>query len=248
VTQPSETTHRLIRVKTAAGVAVTGLTLANFTVEAYARGYGASAFTTYTANATITEIGAGRYNFSFDTPPAAGWWDVHIKSNTAGNQVYSSHFEGELETQDYDSLFGQVLRPTATLTASAQLGATLSLELIANRYRSLSIPVTDDNDDPVDLSAYTNLRMSVRSKNQTTTKWDAGPTATPTGFVISATAGGLLLIEIPEDATLFSALAVGSDRVDLYWEVTGDQGGVTGKTVPIIRSSPLALTRREVGT
>jgi hypothetical protein len=247
VTQPAETTHRLIRVKTAAGVAVTGLTLASFTVEAYGKGYGAAQFTTYTSGAAITEIGGGRYLFSFALPSATGWWDVFIKSNTAGHQVFSSHFEGELESQDYDSLYANILKPVATLTTSAQLGSVLSLSLIAYRYRSLSIPIKDEAGTNIDLSGYTNLKMSVRSKDQTTTKWDAGPTATPVGFSIIG-GNGILTIEIPEDAAFFSALTAGSDSISLYYEVTGDMDGAATKTIPIIRSSSLILSRREVGT
>lgn len=248
MTQPGDTTHRLIRVKDGSGAAVTGLTLASFTIDAYAKGYGAAEFTTYTSGASITELGGGRYRFSFAMPAAAGWFDVMIRPVNTSYLVWSSHFEGEIETQDYDSLYGNILRPVATLTTNAQLGNSVPLELIANRYRSLSITIRDQAGATVDLSTYTNLKMSVRSKDQTTTKWDAGPSGTPTNFVITGSVGGVLSIEIPEDATFFAALTAGSDLVNLYWEVTGDMGGSAAKTIPIIRSSALNLMRREVGT
>ena len=256
--QPADITQRVIRVLNADGTAATGLTLAAFTVDAYGRGYGAGVWTTYASGAAVTEIGGGLYGLSFALPASAGWWRFEIRPVVTTRIVYSGIWEGETETQDLDSLYGQVVRPVATLTQGAQLGSTVSLDLVANRFRQLAIPIVTQSGAPYDLSVVTvgSLRMSVRSKNQTTTKWDAGPTGTislgtgtAANFVITHSGvAGALSVEIPEDSGFFAALAAGEDTIDLYWEVTGDLGGVAAKTIPIIRSSPLQLRRREVGT
>ena len=251
--QPGEINPQQVEIVDAAGAGVTGLTLSDLTISAYARGYGASIFTTWTHGSVMQSLGSGQYDLAWALPPSAGKWRYRAKLNNPAYRFASNNqWEGETETQDADSLFGSVVRPVATLSQSAQLGMPLPLELVAYRYRTLTIPVVDQSG-----AAYTNLatdfpsatlRMSVRSKNQVSTVWDAGPSATPTGFVIT-TSGSTLSITIPEDATFFGALATGVDSVDdLYWEVTGDLGSDSTKTQPIIRSSNLRLTRREVGS
>lgn len=251
--QPGEVSYRQLEVVDAAGNGVIGLTLADFTISAYARGYGASIFTAWTHGSVLQALGSGQYDLAFAAPPSAGWGRYRIKLNNPAYRFLSNNqWEGEVETQDADSLYGSVVRPVATLAQGAQLGMPLPLELVAYRFRELSISVVDQAG-----AAYTalatdfpsaTLRMSVRSKNQTTTVWNGGPSATPLGFIITTTSN-VLAITIPEDATFFSALAAGVDSLDdLYWEVTGDKGSDAAKTVPIIRSSNLRLTRREVGT
>ena len=253
--QPGDTTHRLIKVLAASGAGVTGLTLASFTFAAYGRGYGAGSWSTYSASQALVEIGGGLYALAFTLPASAGWWRVLIEH--ASNRVWNGSWEGEVETQDWDSLYGSIVQPVATLTTSAQLGVPLPVTLVANRWRQLVIPVKDGTG-----AAYTalatdfpsaTLRLSVRSKDQAT-KWDAGPSATisagggtAANFVI-ATIGSTLTIEIPEDAGFFIQLPAGADSVIVYAEVTGDLGGSAAKTQPVLRSSPWTITRREVGT
>jgi hypothetical protein len=126
-----------------------------------------------------------------------------------------------------------------------------SLQVVAYRQRELTVTCVDAAGTPITSLGTdypsASLRMSVRSADQTTTKWDAGPTGTPSGFSI-ATSGAVLSITIPETATFFSALAAGAMSATLYYEVTGDYGGDSAKTRPLIRSSTLTLLRREVGT
>lgn len=254
--QPGDVTHRLIKVLSPAGAGVTGLTLASFTFTSYGRGYGAGSWTTYAASAALVEIGGGLYSLQFSLPTSAGWWRVMLEHTT--NTVWSGSWEGEVETQDQDSLYGAIVQPVATLSTSFQLGSVQRAELIAFRYRTLSIPIVDSSG-----AAYTalatdfpsaTLKISIRSKDQTTVKWDAGPSGTisagagtAANFAIT-TVGNVLTVVIPEDAGFFSALAAAADSVDLYAEITGDFSSNTAKTQPIIRSSIWTISRREVGT
>lgn len=254
--QPGETTRRLVKVLDALGNGVTGLTLASFTFSSYGFGYGASVWSSYAAGAVLTAIGGGLYSLSFALPASAGWWRCMLEH--ASLRVWSGSWEGELETQDWDSLYGSIVQPVATLSTSAQLGSVLPITMVVNRWRRLDIPITDSAGNP-----YTNLatdfpsstlRVSVRSKDQTTTKWDAGPSGvisagagTAANF-LATTTGAILSLEIPEDSGFFAALPAATDSLDVYIEVVGDLGGVAAKTQPILRSSPLTLSRREVGT
>jgi hypothetical protein len=253
--QPGDTTHRLIKIIDANGAGVTGLVLANFTFTAYSRGYGAAAWSPYAAAPALVEIGSGLYSIAFSLPNSAGWWRVLIEHST--HRVWNGSWEGELETQDWDSLYGSIVQPVATLSTSAQLGMPLPVTLGAYRWRRLVIPVKDGSG-----VLYTNLatdfpsatlRLSVRSKDQLT-KWDAGPSATisaGTGtaadFVIT-TSGSTLTIEIPKDSSFFSLLPTAADSVIAYAEIVGDFGNNPARTQPVIRSSPWTITRREVGT
>jgi len=256
MSQPGDTTYRLVKVTDAAGAGVTGLTLASFTFSAYGRGYGAGAWSAYSASQSVTEIGSGLYDLTFVLPQASGWWRVMLEHAT--HQVWSGSWEGEIESQDQDSLYGAVVQPVATLSTSFQLGTTQPAELVANRYRTLSIPIYTSAGAPYSALATdfpsASLRLSIRSRDQTTTKWDAGPSGvittgggTAADFAIT-TIGNVLTIVIPEDAGFFSALAAGETSTDLYAEIVGDFGGVASRTQPIIRSSTWSILRREVGT
>lgn len=256
MSQPGDTTHRLVKVLNSAGAGVTGLTLASFTFAAYGRGYGAGAWSTYTASQAVVEIGSGLYSLSFTLPTSAGWWRVLLEHAT--HTVWSGSWEGEVESNDIDSMYAATVQPVATLSNSFQLGATQSADLVAYRYRTLSIPIYDSSGAAyaalaTDFPSST-LRLSIRSKDQTTTKWDAGPsgvistgTGTAADFSIT-TVGNLLTVTIPEDSGFFAALTAGSDSADLYAEIVGDYGGLSNKTQPIIRSSTWTILRREVGT
>jgi hypothetical protein len=240
-----EVTHRLIKILSASdGSAVTGLVLGDFTITAKALAYGASSWSNYTSGAALTEIGAGLYDLAFVGPPSSGWWRVMIEHSM--HSVWSGSWEGEVEVQDLDSLYASVARPVAVLSSNVQMGTQATLELVAYRYRSIDVAIVDQGGAAIDISGYTGLALSVRSLDQTTTKWDA-TNGSPTGAVITAS-GSTLHVEIPENATFFSALPAATDFLRLYWEVTGNVGGDEAKTIPIIRSSPCNLYRREVGT
>jgi hypothetical protein len=254
--RPGDTTHRIIRVLNADDTPATGLTIASFTVVARGRGYGASVWSTYTHSAALVEIGSGDYALAFAAPPSAGWWRLYLLPVDTTKQVWNGSWEGECETQDLDSIYTGLSAVQLGQIRNVYLGFTWNAELIAYRWQQWEIPVVDQNGDPVDLSGYTNLALSVRTVNQTTKKLDAS-NGTPTGFVLTASAGGLVTVEWPESlgtpgsaADIYSIVPTGELEMseDLYYEITGDVGGVSTKTVPIIRSSHLLVGRREVGT
>jgi len=249
MSRPGDISHRVIQVLDAAGNPKTGLVLAGFTIYAQGRGYGASAFTTWSHGTTLTELSGGYYDLAYALVPSAGWWRYVITSN-AGYTVWNSSWEGETEQQDLDSIYANVVKTTATLATSAQLGNVVPLELIAYRYRQVDITILDSTGAPYPISTNfpaSSLKLSVRSQDQTTTKFDAGPTGTPVGFTLTSS-GSILTAIFPETSAFFSALAAGVASTSLYYEITGDLGGDATKTQPIIRSSPLTLSRREVGT
>lgn len=254
--RPGDPTHRLIRVFNADDTPALGLTLASFTATARARGYAASAWSTYTHGAALVEIGGGDYALSFLAPPSAGWWRFILVPNDATKQVWPGSWEGECETQDLDSIYTGLSAVQLGQIRNVYLGFTWNAELIAYRWQRWEIPVVDQNGAPVDLSGYTNLALSVRTQNQTTKKLDAS-NGSPAGFVLTASAGGIVTVEWPESlgtvgsaADIYSIVPTGANQMTeaLWYEITGDVGGDATKTVPIIRSSSLVVGRREVGT
>lgn len=250
--RPGDTQHRVIRViNPATGAVVTGLTLAAFTVTALARGYGAAVWTAWTHGATLTEIGSGDYALAFTAPPTAGWWKFRIVHTAGTYQTDVTAYEGELENQDLDSIYAAGSPYSGSVSTATELGTQIPLDLVAYRWRSIDITL-ETNGVPVDLTTYGNLRLSVRSKNQTSIKLDAS-NGSPTGFVLTGSVAGVLHIEFPEStgagvADIYAALAAGEDETSLYYEVTGDVGSDAAKTVPLIRSSSLRLLRRELGS
>lgn len=251
--QPGGLLPKVIRVTDSSGAPVTGLTLAAFTTSALGRGYGATVWTTYSAGFVLTEIGSGRYGVDFALPTSAGQFDVELLPVDATRTVTPNRWQGEVETQDLDSLYGNIVKPVALPTQGATLGLPYPGELVAYRWNSWTIPVKDQAGADIDLSspAYNNLKLSVRSKDQTTIKLDAVDGVG--GFVITGTLGQLY-IEWPETtgsgvADIYAWLAKGAIKADpLYHEVTGDKDSNAAHTVPIIRSSELIISRREGGS
>ena len=247
--QPGNRARRLITVTDAAGAAVIGLVLANFTTRSWACDAAGGAWAAYAANPALTALGSGLYDFSYDMPTLAGWFDSQITHATY--TVYDSRWSGEVEGADLDAITALVVRPQVTVTTSAVLGDPISLTLIAYRWRQVLITVLDQNRNPypnlaTDFPAST-LRLAVRSANQTATMWDAGPSGTPTGLALSIS-GSVITIEFPENATFFAALVAGTASADLFWELTGDYQNNAAKTVALVPSSTLTLRRREVGS
>jgi hypothetical protein len=252
----------MFRVVDAAGNGVTGLVIGDFTVTTWNRGYASSDFSAWTHGTTLTAKGFGWYRLDAAGPPSAGIFLYRIKANSTSYQHESpNEWNGEVEVQDLDSLYGATVRPVAQLTQSAQLGMALPMEFVAYRYRELAITVVDQDGEEItsletDFPA-SGLRVAIRSQDQTTTKWEAGPSGTisipssgggtAADFAVSIS-GAILTIVMPEDASWFAALATGTSSINtLFIEVTGNRDGDADKTQPIIRSSQITLARREVG-
>jgi hypothetical protein len=164
-------------------------------------------------------------------------------------------YQAELETQDVDSLYANLIRTTVQDQTKVYLGQPISnAAKVAFRYDVWTFAIQQGN-TPVDLSGYTNVTLGIRSADQTAIKYNA--VNGTGGWVITASNAGLLSITWPEAITntgtlggdVYSWLATGKLTAEpLYIEVTGDIGGDTAKTVPIIRSSQMTLLRREVGS
>lgn len=251
--QPGGLLPKVIRVTDASDSPVTtGLTIASFTTSALGRGYGASVWSAYAASFALgAHLGNGRWPVDFLLPPSAGHFDVELLPVDPTQTVTPNRWQGEAETQDLDSLYGNIVKGVALPTQGATLGLPYPGELVAYRWNRWDIPVKAGADIDLSSPAYNNLKLSVRSKDQTTIKLDAVNGVG--GFVLTG-ALGLLTIEWPETtgsgvADIYGWLAAGALKADaLYYEVTGDKDSNAAKTVPIIRSSELLITRREVGS
>lgn len=244
--QPGDVTHRLIRVTDAAGAGVAGLVLANFTITARSRAYGAGAWSAFTPGSVLTDLGGGLYGLQFTLPTSAGWWRLII--DHASHTVWPGSWEGELEANDLDVVAAYAVRPQVTISGAGTIGQTVAVQLINKRYRRLRFTFNDQNGAPIDMTAgttYNGYAWSVRAANSQT----AAPKYDQTTGI---TAGlGFVEVTILEAATLFNALTEGATpalTLDCRHELTADLVAVAGETVSLVAPSPLTLLRREVGT
>lgn len=257
--KPGEANAKIFQVLNAStGAVVTGLTLSDFTINHRHIPNGSTSPASWTHGATIAEDGSypGSYTINFASPPACKFWYLYPKPN---NTAYIFNpvpgYQAELETQDVDSLYANLIRTTVQDQTKVYLGQPISnASKVAFRYDVWTFTIQQGN-TPVDLSGYTNVTLGIRSADQAKIKVNA--TNGVGGWVITANNAGLLSITWPEAITnagtdggdMYSWLGVGKLSAEpLYLEVTGDIGGDTAKTVPIIRSSQLTLLRREVGS
>lgn len=238
--RPGDTTTKIFHVMDADGVPVTGLTLSDFTIVAYNNGV------TYTHSSAITELTGGNYKWTYALPATRGDVWINCQPNAAANTIAhaktrSVSFAGEVENQDLDSVYAANSRPIIALRSSGTIGQVQPLVLSQNRYRLLEFSFIDSNGDPVLLDTdYGNWIIAIRSLDQTTTQWD--------GSLLTPDDSGILTVEIPEDATFFDALDAGEISTQLYYEITADLDHDADKTVSMVPSSLLTLTRVEVGT
>lgn len=253
--QPANTVTKFIRRTTAAGVAVTGKVLADFTIAAYHHAAGGSP-ASHTHASTITELASGFYAWTYTLPATAGHYGFNILPASGTDTVEFVGVCGELELADLDSLNAAVSRPIVGLTSQGTIGQTQAITLVNKRYRELVFSFVDANGVAVDMTTYSNITFGVRSVTDQATappKIDAinGTTTAASAYVITA-GSGTVTVKIPEDATFF-VLTEGvtpdeDGTMDLRYELTGDQAATALKTVALIPSSVLTLTRREVGT
>jgi hypothetical protein len=247
--RPGDTVYRTFRVTVpGTNTGVTGLTLGAFVVAGYAIAY-AGAWAAYSVIASLNELGDGWYSLAFVNPSAAGYRLVTIKT-TLNYNVNISGWDGEVENNDLDSIYSSIAKPVITLAGSGTIGQQLPISLIVARYRQLVITFKDQNGNLIDLTQYSNLAMSIRSKDQTQ-KYDL-LTDSPNPGTITGTALGVLTITIPDTATFGAWLptptASSTDTLTTYWEVVGNLASSVLDTVALIPSSSCVLTRREVGT
>lgn len=231
--RPGDVAYIVVRVLNA-GVAVTGLVAANFTVTGYLSA------TTPVIAFTATEISSGFYRLAVTLPGTAGWLTLIVTQGS--NTVQQGRYFGEIEAQDSDSLYDLVIRPVVTLTGATALASEVTLELVANRFASVAMSITDQANAAVDLSGYNNFKFTVWDRTHSITKYELASG-------ITGSAGGALAFDIPENASFFSQIdatltAGTADSVTLYYDVIGDKAATPGKTVCVVRGK-LILHRYE---
>jgi hypothetical protein len=256
MTEALEPVARMIRVIDSAGAAVTGLTLAAFTISAAYKPRN-DVITAWTHGSTITDLGAllgasfdGYYVWQYTTPPV-GDSDIFIDLDLV-DTTRSWRFatvNGEMETKDIVSVFNAANKPVVTISNSGTLGQVTPLTMVSKRYRQVTFTFVDTNGNNINMTigvTYTNFAFSVRSETD--------QTATPPKYdqITNITAGdGFVTVTILENASFFNALAEGAapaNDIKVLYELTADLVAVSGQTVSLVQSSPLTIIRREVGT
>lgn len=221
--QPSETITRLFEVVNVDGTntGCSGLTGGSFTLAAYRNG----AVTSITP--TITEIGAGqtgrRYSIAYALPSSPGLVDIFFYPTSASLYIVWPDLTGEVEADDFTSVKSAVVRTVSTLNATGAPTNTIDLAVIKNCYHSITFTVKNTDGSAVDLSGFNNWSFGVKDKTQAATTY-----ALTSG--ITADANGLVTIVLPEDASVYSALATGEDAVELYWSLQGDEAATATKS------------------
>lgn len=231
--RPGDVDYVVITVKNA-GVAVTGLVTANFSVAYYL------GITVPTAVFTVTEISGGRYRVALTLPGTAGYFSIFITSN-AGYTVENGRWFGQLEAQDITSMYAIVVRPLSQLSGTSALASEVLLNLNANRYKSLSVSIVDQAGAAIDLSGYNNWRFNVWDQKHLQSLYSLN-----TG--ITGSAGGVVAWTVPETAAFFSqidaAIANGDSQLVLYYDMIADAASILAQTVCVFRGQ-LVLTRYE---
>jgi hypothetical protein len=256
MTEPGNAIAKLIYRETAAGAAVTGSVIGDFTLVAAYLPRGGSP-TAWSLGAVLYDLGAllgaawNGYYFLKVTTPSVGdidaGFDIKVASGTDVVRVAS--FTGEIEPKDLLSIFNAVNQPVVTLSGNGTIGQVTPLTLIAKRYRQVTFTFVDANGANIDMTSgttYTNYPFSVRSK----TDQNATPPKMDQTTGISA-GNGYVTVTILEAASFFSAMPEGaspSDTLEVRYELTADLVAVTGETVSLVQSSPLTIARRETGT
>jgi hypothetical protein len=249
--QPGNSVVKYIRRLTAAGAASTGKVLADFTIFAY-HAPGGLTPAAFTHGSTITELSLGWYAWTYTLPSTVGFTGVDIDVASGTDTVDLIQIQDELEAADQDQIASLVNRPIVGISSQGTIGQVQPITLVNKRYRVLRFTFVDADGVAINMATvYGNYAWSVRSfTNQADTDYRVDATnGSPTGFVITG-GTGYVDVTIPEDAAFFDLTEGASalDTLDIRHELTGDLGSVATKTVALIPSSPLTLTRREVGT
>lgn len=223
-----------------AGVAVTGLTTASFTVTGYL-GTAAGATPTFTA----TEISAGRYRINITTPTLSGaeqWYTVEIASGSY--YVEGAKWAGMLRLHTIGEIHSLVSRPVVLSTGSTGVPVETSIDLVAYRNKPLAFQILEQDGVtpvPVGASYYSNWRWSVWDRTHAATRYTLSSGITGDDL-------GNVAWEVPEDASFFTqidaAITAGEENIKLYHDLVADAGGVAGKTRTLLRGA-LILSRFE---
>jgi hypothetical protein len=237
---------------------VTGLTLSDFTIYAENVVFGAITFSTWTHNASLLASSRrpGAYGLFFTMPsPGPCWW-IEAFPNNANYSTDISYWNGELTVQDEDSLFSNLARASIVEVSNATAGSQYAIRLNAYRRNEFTLVFKTGN-VLTDFTQYYNLKLGVRTADQTTKKLDAY-NGSPTGFVLTGDNVGNLNIVFPATtgtlnsvADIYSYLAAGAVSSDpLYWDVSGNRtnNDETTREQIVKGGSTIIIDRREFGT
>jgi hypothetical protein len=209
---PGGTNCKVFKVTTASGVPVTGLTTSSFTFKTFSAAYASPPVVApYVPSpvATIVELGSGYYSVTWGIYSSAGFDFIDIVPNSTANLVNQLSFGGEVEAYGAAQLAALVARPTVTLSATSVLGSQQPITLVPYRYRGGNFPITLTvvlGGVAVDLTQFSNLKMSIRSADQVSYKWEGGAnwniwqnegSALQGNFAVTGTNQGILTITIP---------------------------------------------------
>jgi len=219
--------------QTAAGAAATGKVIGDLTYKITLDGADAGITPTLTSVATVGSWQL--YSLGFTAPATVGQLVVHMEPDD-GALSYDT-ITDDVTLYSSDDVLALVTSPViATLTSGGPSGDT-TLRLVKSTYVPIAFTVRDATGAAVDLSGYNAGDFSVRSQNQTTTTYSQ-----TTG--ITMTAGGLVTIAVPENASFYAALTTGVDAVELYWDFVADEASDTAKTRCLARGR-MQLLRTE---
>jgi hypothetical protein len=183
------------------GAGVTGLTLSDFTVTAWAQIYGGTP-AAYSVTPTVTPLGSGYYAIKYALGPAAGYDGADIVMVSSSNAVRPVMFSGEVETYDLTALAALIPSRQGGGNAVTGLGQQLPITLQPYRYAVITYTVTG-----VDLTQFSNFCLSFRDQTQQAFKidlwfsasiWNTEAGSAQGNLTFTGTSGGLVTITLPQ--------------------------------------------------
>ncbi len=230
--RPGDTVLRVFRRLTAAGVAVTGKVTGDFTLTAFVAGASNS------PSWSITELTNGYYRLSVTYPSTLNdtIFDVYLAPFSGTDYLQWPDLSGGVESQDLDSIYSVAARQVVSSAVSTK-NSEIPITLIKSCYAPLVFTITDQAGNPIDLSGWNNWHFGVKSQDQTAFTYSQ-----TSG--ITASALGVVTVNVPEGASFFAALTIGINSVSLYYSLEGDMASDATMTTTILRG-PLYVVRKE---
>lgn len=197
------------RISSSTGAGVPGYTSANFSITAWGCPYGGSPSAYTPTPITVTDLGSGFYAIQYPVAAASGYDGVSVLPATGSGStdiIMPVTFSGEVENYDLRAIAALVARPAASITSGSVIAAPVPLTVNPYRYRSITMSVTDQFGNPVNLSGYTNWKIAIRDITQAAYKWEGWTaaaintqyTADQGNLSISGNSSGTLTLTLPE--------------------------------------------------
>jgi hypothetical protein len=221
--------------QTAAGAAATGKVVGDLTITDKLDGAAVTITYSLTEGATV---GAWReYTLDFTAPATTGDLMIFLQPN-AGFLAQDTIVD-EVTQNSLDEIATLISAPATSTLEVGGPSSDLLIRAVKSTYVPATFTVRDAAGDPVNISTYTGLRFGVRNQGQTITYYQT------TGItLVGGGTGGVVTVEIPENASFYSELGTGVDAVTLYWDLVGDAGGSATQTRCLARGQ-LSVVRTE---